>query len=316
MYDFLTDKVILVTGATGYFGRHYLKHLLEFAHLRKVISYSRDEHKQDELEKDIHHSVLRIFIGDIRDERRLMMAMNGVDYVVHAAALKRVPRLEYNPFEAVRTNIIGTMHVINCCVKQQAKGIYLSTDKAVMPINLYGGTKMVAEKLWIDANFYRPGFSVVRYGNVMGSRGSVLNIYRELAEKKAKKYPVTEPRCSRFWVDIADAVKLVMQTIEMEPGVVVVPKVPSFNIVDLAKAFYQRAEIEEIGLRPGEKIHEFLISEHEMDRAYEFTNYYKILPERVFDEAQKYYISGGKKITEPIVSNSNLMSQAEIRSRL
>jgi len=268
MFD---NQVVLITGGTGSFGRKFLKRLLTEYNPKKVIVFSRDEYKQVLLQREFqeYSSKLRFFLGDIRDKERLYRAFDGVDIVVHAAALKQVPLAEYNPFEAVKTNIIGAQNIINAAIDRGVKKVVaLSTDKAVNPINLYGGTKLVMEKLFIAGNAYVGDkdtiFTVVRYGNVVGSRGSVIPYFLKLAKEGVKEFPITDPRMTRFWITLDQAVDLVIKALETSVGgEIFVPKIPSMRIVDLAKAIKPGCEFKIIGIRPGEKLHETLISEEE-----------------------------------------------------
>lgn len=279
----LAGTSILVTGATGSFGRKFVDLMLRQYSPRKLVIFSRDELKQHEMRvSGFDHELLRYFIGDVRDRNRLRRAMRGIQVVVHAAALKQVPACEYNPIEAVATNIEGARNVIeaalDCGVE---KVVALSTDKAVNPVNLYGATKLVAEKLFVQANAYRgegpTRFSCVRYGNVVGSRGSVIPLFK--AQRESGRVTVTDPRMTRFWITLDQGVAFVASCIErMYGGEVFVPKIPSMSIVDLAKALAPDCEIEEIGIRPGEKVHEVLISEDEARHALEFEDYFIIQP--------------------------------------
>jgi len=262
------DKVVLITGGTGSFGKKFTKILLEGKGPKKVIIFSRDELKQHEMRMaGFDDPRLRYFIGDVRDRERLIRAMHGVDIVVHAAALKQVPACEYNPMEAIKTNIMGTSNVVEAALDVGVeKVLALSTDKAVNPINLYGATKLAAEKLVIQSNAYAAGkstrYSCVRYGNVVGSRGSVVPLF--LKQRASGKVTITDDRMTRFWLSLEQGVHFVIGCIEqMAGGEVFVPKIPSTTIVDLAKAIAPEAEIEIIGIRPGEKLHEVLISEDE-----------------------------------------------------
>ncbi|MGD8403893.1 MAG: UDP-N-acetylglucosamine 4,6-dehydratase (inverting) [Anaerolineales bacterium] len=262
------DNVILVTGGTGSFGKKFTKILLAEKNPRKVIIFSRDELKQHEMRTaGFDDPRLRYFIGDVRDRERLVRAMHGVDIVVHAAALKQVPACEYNPMEAIKTNIMGTSNVVEAALDAGVeKVLALSTDKAVNPVNLYGATKLAAEKLVIQSNAYAAGkstrYSCVRYGNVVGSRGSVVPLF--LKQRESGVITITDDRMTRFWLSLEQGVHFVIDCIEqMAGGEVFVPKIPSTTIVDLAKAIAPEAEIEIIGIRPGEKLHEVLISEDE-----------------------------------------------------
>ena len=291
------DKVVLITGGTGSFGKKFTEVLLKRYKPKKVIIYSRDEFKQFEMSKVFNDKCMRYFIGDVRDKERLIRAMEGVDYVVHAAALKQVPVAEYNPMEAIKTNILGANNVIDAAIEQGIKKVVaLSTDKAVNPVNLYGATKLAADKLFIAANNIKGSrdikFSVVRYGNVMGSRGSVVPLFLELASKGAKKLPITHPDMTRFWITLDEAVDFVIMAFEtMQGGEIFVPKIPSMKITDLAKAIKPDAEFEIIGIRPGEKLHETLISQDESHNTMEFQNYFTVLPSILLTGSPKYEIN-------------------------
>ena len=278
------DKVVLVTGGTGSFGKKFTEILLKNFKPKKLIIYSRDEFKQFEMKKRFNNKCMRYFIGDVRDKERLIRAMEGVDYVVHAAALKHVPVAEYNPMEAIKTNVLGGNNVIDAAIDTGVKKVIaLSTDKAVNPINLYGATKLASDKLFIAANNMKGAkdirFSVVRYGNVMASRGSVIPLFQELAKKGAKKLPITHPDMTRFWITLDEAVNFVLMAFEtMQGGEIFVPKIPSMKITDLAKAIAPNCEFDIIGIRPGEKLHESMISIDDSYNTLEFKNYFIILP--------------------------------------
>ena len=277
------NKVVLITGGTGSFGKKFTKILLEEKAPKKIIIFSRDELKQHEMRvHGFDDSRLRYFIGDVRDRDRLIRAMHGVDIVVHAAALKQVPACEYNPMEAIKTNIMGTSNVVEAALDAGVeKVLALSTDKAVNPVNLYGATKLAAEKLVIQSNAYAAGrgtrYSCVRYGNVVGSRGSVVPLF--LKQRASGKVTITDDRMTRFWLSLEQGVHFVIDCIEqMEGGEVFVPKIPSTTIVDLAKAIAPEAEIEIIGIRPGEKLHEVLISEDEARNTVEREDMFVVKP--------------------------------------
>jgi UDP-N-acetylglucosamine 4,6-dehydratase len=279
------ESVILITGGTGSFGKKFIEIVLEKYRPKKIIVFSRDELKQHEMRHqfpDNPGSPVRYFLGDIRDKDRLNRAFRGVDIVVHAAALKQVPACEYNPFEAVLTNVIGAKNVIDAAIDQGVKKVLaLSTDKAVNPINLYGATKLCAEKLFISGNAYSsetgPFFSCTRYGNVVGSRGSVIPVFFE--QRKQGKITITDARMTRFWITLEQGVDFVIKSIEeMHGGEIFIPKIPSMNILDLAKAIAPGCGIEYIGIRPGEKIHEVLISSDESYRTREIDDKYIVLP--------------------------------------
>ncbi len=277
------DKAVLITGGTGSFGKDFAKIMTARYHPRKLIIFSRDELKQHDMRvAGYDDESIRYFIGDVRDAARLRRAMGDVDIVVHAAALKQVPACEYNPFEAVQTNIMGARNVIDAALDCGVEKVMaLSTDKAVNPVNLYGATKLVAEKLFVQGNAYSGAkgtrFSCVRYGNVVGSRGSVVPLFA--SQKRNGKITITDPRMTRFWITLEQGVNFVIMNIErMKGGEIFVPKIPSMSIMDLAKAVAPDAEIEIIGIRPGEKLHEILISEDDMRNTLEFDDMYLIQP--------------------------------------
>lgn len=282
----LNDKVILVTGGTGSFGKKFTQMIFEQYRPKKVIIFSRDEFKQYEMSKLFHESdyPIRYFLGDIRDRERLVRAFAGVDYVVHAAALKQVPAMEYNPTEAVRTNVDGANNIVDAAIESGVeKVVALSTDKAVNPANLYGGTKLVSEKLFVAANAYsgnKVKFSVVRYGNVVGSRGSIVPLYQSIKQSGKKVYPVTDVRMTRFWITLKQGVNLVLAALdESVGGEIFIPKIPSMKVVDLAKAMDPECDLSIIGIRPGEKLHETLISEDEARNAKDCGSMYVVLPQ-------------------------------------
>ena len=282
-----TNKTILVTGGTGSFGKKFTKMLLAEKNPQKIIIFSRDELKQHEMRVAGYNDPrLRYFIGDVRDRDRLLRAMHGVDIVVHAAALKQVPACEYNPMEAIKTNIIGTSNVIEAALDAGVKKVLaLSTDKAVSPANLYGGTKLVAEKLVVQSNNYSAGtstrYSCVRYGNVVGSRGSVVPLFLKM--RATGKLTVTDDRMTRFWLSLEQGVRFVIKNIEhMQGGEVFVPKIPSMKVVDLAKAIAPNAELDIVGIRPGEKLHEMMISRDESRSTIELDDMYVVLPVEAF----------------------------------
>ena len=282
----LNNKTILVTGGTGSFGHHFVDYVLAHYKPKKIIIYSRDEFKQFNMQNDYkeYSDILRFFIGDVRDEARLHRAMKGVDYVIHAAALKQVPACEYNPNEAIKTNINGAMNVINACLDEGVeKVVALSTDKSVNPINLYGGTKLVSDKLFCAANAYSgeggPRFSVVRYGNVAGSRGSVIPFFQDIIDNGGKELPITDFRMTRFWISLEQGVELVIKALEdSKGGETFISKIPSFNITDLAKAMKPDCELKEVGIREGEKLHEIMITAEDSARTYEYEKNYIIYP--------------------------------------
>ncbi len=277
------NQVVLVTGGTGSFGRKFLEIMLKDFQPKKIIIYSRDELKQYQMQASgFDHPSLRYFIGDVRDRERLLRAMHGVDVVVHAAALKQVPACEYNPMEAVKTNIMGTSNVIEAALDAGVKKVMaLSTDKAVNPVNLYGATKLAAEKLAVQSNAYAAGsatrYSCVRYGNVVGSRGSVVPVF--LKQRENGKVTITDARMTRFWLSLEQGVRFVIHCIgQMEGGEVFVPKIPSMKVIDLARAIAPQAQVDIIGIRPGEKLHEVLISEDEARNTVELERMFVVQP--------------------------------------
>ncbi|SES29281.1 UDP-N-acetylglucosamine 4,6-dehydratase (inverting) [Butyrivibrio fibrisolvens] len=282
----LNNKTILVTGGTGSFGHHFVDYVLAHYKPKKIIIYSRDEFKQFNMQNDYkeYSDILRFFIGDVRDEARLHRAMKGVDYVIHAAALKQVPACEYNPNEAIKTNINGAMNVINACLDAGVeKVVALSTDKSVNPINLYGGTKLVSDKLFCAANAYSgeggPRFSVVRYGNVAGSRGSVIPFFQNIIDNGGTELPITDFRMTRFWISLEQGVELVIKALEdSKGGETFISKIPSFKITDLAKAMKPDCELKEVGIREGEKLHEIMVTAEDSARTYEYEKNYIIYP--------------------------------------
>ena len=281
----LKDKTILITGGTGSFGKKFTGIVLTKYRPKKLIIFSRDEFKQSEMAKIFpqYKYPIRYFLGDIRDKDRLCRAFEDVDYVVHAAALKQVPALEYNPTEAVKTNVVGADNIVDAAIdKGVKKVIALSTDKAVIPINLYGATKLSAEKIFIAANAYAGGrviFSVVRYGNVVGSRGSVVPLFLNFKQQDIKEFPITDERMTRFWITLEQGVELVIRSLaEAEGGEVFVPMIPSMKVVDLARAVEPLCTFKIIGIRPGEKLHETLISEDEARTTKVYDGIYVILP--------------------------------------
>ncbi|HEY3344607.1 MAG TPA: UDP-N-acetylglucosamine 4,6-dehydratase (inverting) [Anaerolineaceae bacterium] len=278
-----TDKVVLITGGTGSFGKKFIQVMLREFHPCKIIVYSRDELKQHEMRAaGYDHPSLRYFIGDVRDKERLLRAFHGVDFVVHAAALKQVPACEYNPMEAIKTNILGSSNVIDAALDAGVqKVLALSTDKAVNPVNLYGATKLAAEKLFVQSNAYAAGtstrFSCVRYGNVVGSRGSVVPVF--IQQRATGKVTVTDNRMTRFWLTLDQGVHFVAKCIGlMHGGEVFVPKIPSMKVIDLARAIAPDGAIEEIGIRPGEKLHEVLINDDEARTTIEMPEMFVVQP--------------------------------------
>ena len=282
----LNDKTILITGGTGSFGNHFTNYVLRRYKPQKIIIYSRDEFKQFQMRNRLmeHDAVMRYFIGDVRDGARLRRAFEGVDYVIHAAALKQVPACEYNPNEAIKTNIHGAMNVIEAALDTSVKRVVaLSTDKAVNPVNLYGGTKLVSDKLFIAANSYSgyrdTRFSIVRYGNVAGSRGSVIPFFRSLVESGERELPITDFEMTRFWITLKQGVELVIKALgESKGGETFIAKIPSFKITDLAKAILPECTMKEVGIREGEKLHEVMITKEDSLYTYEYDQHFIIYP--------------------------------------
>ena len=306
----LNNKVILVTGGTGSFGKKCTEIILKKYRPKRLIIFSRDEFKQFEMEKVFSrrkYPCLRYFIGDIRDKERLYRSFHGVDFVIHAAAQKQVPAAEYNPFEAVKTNILGAENVVNVAIDQGVKKVLaLSTDKAANPINLYGATKLCSDKLFIAGNSYAGSentrFSVVRYGNVIGSRGSVIPFF--LKQRETGTLHITDSRMTRFWITSEQSVDFVLQCFEnMVGGELFVPKIPSMRIMDLAKAIAPECKLEDIGVRPGEKLHEVMVTKDDARNALEFDTYYVIQPDFAF-WGQRFNNKGGKPVPEGFEYNS------------
>ncbi len=278
------DKAILITGGTGSFGKRCVKILLERFKPRKIIIYSRDELKQFEMQQEFKGDMMRYFIGDVRDAQRLTQAMRGVDFVIHAAALKQVPAAEYNPLECIKTNVHGAENVIQAAIENEVeKVIALSTDKAAKPINLYGATKLCSDKLFVAANNisggHRTRFSVVRYGNVVGSRGSVVPFFKKLLADGVKEIPITDERMTRFWITLNQGVDFVLNNfVRMKGGEIFVPKIPSMRITDLAEALAPGVPTKLVGIRPGEKLHEVMCPEDDSHLTLEFPDHYVIRP--------------------------------------
>ena len=296
----LNGKSILITGGTGSFGKEFIKTVLKkYPDVKKLIVFSRDEYKQFIMQNipefKQHENKMRYFIGDVRDKERLERAFEGVDIVVHAAALKQVPACEYNPFEAVKTNVMGAANIINAAIdKKVEKVVALSTDKACAPINLYGATKLCSDKMFIAGNKYSgegiTRFSVVRYGNVAGSRGSVIPFFQKLVNEGATELPITDMRMTRFWLKLEQAVDMVLTALEtMQGGELYVKKIPSMKMPDLAKAIAPDLKIKEVGIRPGEKIHEQMITVADAPNTIEFNDYYIILPQIDLENIEHKY---------------------------
>ncbi|WP_028458793.1 UDP-N-acetylglucosamine 4,6-dehydratase (inverting) [Chloroflexus sp. Y-396-1] len=314
------ESSLLITGGTGSFGKKFIEIILREYNPKRVVIFSRDELKQHEMRiSGFDHDSLRYFIGDVRDVDRLRRAMNGIDIVVHAAALKQVPACEYNPIEAIMTNIVGARNVIDAALDTGVEKVFaLSTDKAVNPINLYGATKLCAEKLFVQANSYSGmqgcRFSCARYGNVVGSRGSVIPLFLE--QRRTGRVTVTDPRMTRFWLTLEQGVRFVIRCIEhMHGGEVFIPKIPSMNIMDLVQAIAPDCKVDYIGIRPGEKLHEVLLSEDESRHALELDDMYVIRPLYNWWETKNWY--EGKPVPEGFRytsdTNTHWLSVDELR---
>ena len=325
----LNNKTILITGGTGSFGNAFVSRISKLYKPKKLIIYSRDEYKQFHMQKKFSgkkYNFLRFFIGDVRDLSRLQMAMKNVDYVIHAAALKHVPIAEYNPIEYVKTNIIGAQNIIEASLACKVKKIIaLSTDKAANPINLYGATKLASDKLFVTANSLAGSqdtkFSVVRYGNVVGSRGSVAPYFKSLIESGQKTLPITHKEMTRFWITLEQAVNLVVTTFKkMIGGEIIVPKIPSIKIVDLAKSFNPKINLKIIGVRPGEKIHELMCPNEFHHLTFEFKKYFLILNDKnkkIMSDLSKNYREKPKKVEKDFEyssgNNQKFLSIKEIK---
>ncbi len=299
-------KSILITGGTGSFGKKFAYRILKDFNPEKIIIYSRDEYKQYLMRKEFaaHDNKLRFFIGDVRDKERLYRAFDGVDIVIHAAALKHITAAEYNPIEAIKTNIEGAKNVIDAAIDRGVeKVVALSTDKACNPINLYGATKLVSDKLFISANAYvgkrKTTFSVVRYGNVVGSRGSVIPFFKTLIDQGEQVLPITDLRMTRFWITLDQGVDLVFKAIqEAKGGEIYVSKIPSIKVSDLALAMKSDAELKEIGIRESEKLHEVMISEEDARSTYDYGDHYIIYPTFDWWLFDKHFKKGGKRVND------------------
>ncbi len=323
----LDNKTILITGGTGSFGKCFTKYVLEHYNPKKIIIYSRDEFKQFIMQGEFREYAdkLRFFIGDVRDKERLMRAFEGVDYVIHAAALKQVPACEYNPNEAIKTNIHGAQNVIDAALDTNVKKVVaLSTDKAVNPVNLYGGTKLVSDKLFIAANAYAGtkdiNFSIVRYGNVAGSRGSVIPKFYDMIKKGCTELTITDYRMTRFWISLTQGVELVIKALEEATGgETFISKIPSFKIADLAEAMLPGCKTREIGIYPGEKLHEIMVTVEDSSTTYEYDKHFIVYPQVTWNDKQKIN-ENGKKVKEGFSyssdNNTEWLSVEEIRELL
>lgn len=323
----LNNKTILITGGTGSFGHHFVDYVLSHYQPKKIIIYSRDEFKQFNMQNAYkkHVDVLRFFIGDVRDKERLTRALHGVDYVIHSAALKQVPACEYNPIEAIKTNINGACNLIDACLDTGVQKVMaLSTDKSVSPINLYGSTKMVSDKLFAAANAYSTGygtkFAVVRYGNVAGSRGSVIPFFQDIIDQGGKSLPITDYRMTRFWISLTEGVKLVIKALEeAHGGETFISKIPSFKVTDLAQAMLPSCEMLEVGIREGEKLHEVMVSAEDSMRTYEYEKNYIIYPNYNWWSSERL-IPGGKLVEPGFIyssgTNKEWMDIEDIKAKL
>ena len=298
----LDNKTILITGGTGSFGKCFTKYALTNYNPKKIIIYSRDEFKQYLMQNEFkeYESKMRYFIGDVRDKDRLKRAFEGVDYVIHAAALKQVPACEYNPNEAIKTNINGAQNVIDAALDSNVKKVVaLSTDKAVNPVNLYGGTKLVSDKLFVAANAYAGNkdisFSIVRYGNVAGSRGSIIPLFNNIIKNGGTELPITDFRMTRFWISLTEGVELVIKALkEAKGGETFISKIPSFKVTDLAEAMLPGCTKKEIGIRPGEKLHEIMVTPEDSFNTYEYDKHFIVYPQVVWNDRQVPDLSGVK----------------------
>lgn len=323
----LNNKSILITGGTGSFGRAFTRYVLEHYEPKKIIIYSRDEFKQFNMQNEFREnaSKLRFFIGDVRDKERLRRAFEGVDYVIHAAALKQVPACEYNPAEAIKTNINGAQNVIDAALDMGVKKVVaLSTDKAVNPVNLYGGTKLVSDKLFIAANAYAGtkdiSFSIVRYGNVAGSRGSVIPFFHDIIQKGGSELPITDYRMTRFWISLQQGVELVIKALEeAKGGETFISRIPSFRITDLAEAMLPGCKKPEVGIREGEKLHEIMVTVEDSPNTYEYDKHFIVYPQMVWSESRRA-VPTGKKVPEGFSyssgNNTEWLSVEDIRRLL
>ena len=310
------NKKILITGGTGSFGHAFVERILKEYNPKKVVIFSRDEFKQHQMNENFNDNRLRFFLGDVRDRERIELAMDGIDFVIHAAALKQVPAAEYNPMEFIKTNVLGAENVVYAAIKFGVKKIVaLSTDKASNPINLYGATKLLSDKIFVSANNIigkkNTRFSVVRYGNVFNSRGSVFPIFKKIVENKQKYFPITHPDMTRFIITLDEGIDFVIKSFErMHGGEIFIPKIKSLKILDLAKVMDDKKKIKYLGIRPGEKMHEFLFSSDETILIYDFKNHYVLAPSISFTHIAKNGYSKnklgekGKKLNKSFNYNS------------
>lgn len=324
MFD---GKSVLITGGTGSFGHQYVRTLLERYKARRIVVFSRDELKQYEMQQKFGSAEMRYFLGDVRDLERLRQATRGIDYIIHAAALKQVPAAEYNPMECIKTNILGAQNVVQAAIDNEVKKVIaLSTDKAANPINLYGTSKLASDKLFVAANNIAGGhvtrFAVVRYGNVAGSRGSVVPFFERLIEEGATELPVTDIRMTRFWITLQQGVDFVLKNFSrMQGGEIFVPKIPSIRIVDLVEAMSPGANIKVVGIRPGEKLHETMVPADDSHHTLEFDDYYVIRPNISFTAPADYSLNPLGEVGRPVdqdfayssATNTHFLSVADLR---
>jgi UDP-N-acetylglucosamine 4,6-dehydratase len=310
----LNDKVVLVTGGTGSFGKHFVKTVIARYTPRKLIIFSRDELKQYEMAQQFPaetYPFMRYFIGDVRNAARLEMAMRGVDYVIHAAALKQVPIAEYNPFECIATNVIGAENVVQAAIARGVKRVIaLSTDKAANPVNLYGASKLASDKIFVAANNLAGAdgcrFAVVRYGNVVGSRGSVMPLFRKLIDEKADALPITDPRMTRFWITLTQGVNLVLSSLELlQGGEIFVPKIPSMSTTELARCMAPHLPQKIIGIRPGEKLHEIMVPMDDARQTLELADRFVIIPPYLQASREAYLASGARPVPDGFAYSSD-----------
>lgn len=321
-------KSILITGGTGSFGKRYVKTILERYTPSRLVVFSRDELKQFEMQQEFNSPAMRYFLGDVRDEERLRQALRGIDFVIHAAALKQVPAAEYNPMECIKTNVYGAENVIRAAIENEVeKVIALSTDKAANPVNLYGATKLASDKLFVAANNMvggrRTRFSVVRYGNVVGSRGSVVPFFKKLLAEGAKDLPITDPRMTRFWITLQQGVDFVLKNFQrMHGGEIFVPKIPSARITDLAESLAPGTPYKVVGIRPGEKLHEIMCPADDSHLTLEFEDHYVIRPTIVFSHHTDFEVNAlgerGVSVAQGFEynsgSNPHFLSVEELRA--
>jgi len=321
------DKSVLITGGTGSFGKMFIKMLLQRYRPKRVVVFSRDELKQFEMQQEFNAPQMRYFLGDVRDRERLVQAMRGIDFVIHAAALKQVPAAEYNPTECIKTNIHGAENVIFAAIENSVeKVIALSTDKAANPINLYGATKLVSDKLFVAANNIvgqlKPRFAVVRYGNVVGSRGSVVPFFQKLIDSGATELPITDPRMTRFWITLQEGVDFVFNNFaRMQGGEIFVPKIPSVRITDLATAMAPHMPTKIIGIRPGEKLHEIMCPHDDSHLTLDFGDHFVIRPSITFSFVSDYRKNALGEESQPVAqefeynsgNNSQFLTVDELR---